>query len=486
MVVIGSVLAGAVAAVLSGQDAGFDVRNYHWYDAWAVLHGRYDLDVAPAQLQSFFNPALDVLYYACIAGIGGVGGAAVLGGLHGLVPGLAGCLALRLLPADQPGRLVLAAAVSTSAVIAPVFLAEVGASHGDLPVAALVLGGVLALLGSSPRSPVVWGALTGLALGLKPTVAPFVLAGIPVLAARFGVRSLAIAGIAGASGWVIGGGWWAALLLIRTGNPFFPMLNDVFQSDWAAHEHFFDQGYFPSGVDWVLLPFRMAQGGEVSWFYEWRDARLGVLLLLGVGVALRDRHRTDLHLALMWGAVAYLLWLRSSAMVRYLAPLEAAAPALIVASSVRMVQGRLGRAGALGALILLALWMRPAEYERIPWSEPALQVRLPPLPSGPAPVIVTAGDAANSYLAPSFPPAWRHVRIVSSVLWHEDETLLHHKASEILKDGDPVLFLTGQDGESMPDALLSFGRRADMTRCAPVLSPFDEGVLLCPTKRLSP
>ena len=371
-------------------------------------------------------------------------------------------------------------------MFAPVFLAEVGASHGDLPVAALVLGGVLAMLSPSPRGPVLWGVLTGLAVGLKPTVAPFVAAGVPVLAARFGIRSLATAAVAGLAGWGVGGGWWAVLLLSRTGNPFFPMLNDLFQSDWASHEHFFDQGYFPSGIDWIILPLRMAQGGEVSWFYEWRDARLGVLFIVGSAVALRGKARTDLHLALVWALVAYLLWLRSSAMVRYLAPLEAAAPALIAASIVRLAPMRLAHAGVFATLLFGALWMRPADNERAPWSDPAIPVQLPPLPSGSSPVVVTAGDAANSYLAPSFPRSWRHVRIVSSVLWHEDETLLHQKASRILETGDPVLLLTGQEGECMPEALTSFGLRADMTRCAPVHSPLDEGVLLCPTRRINP
>jgi hypothetical protein len=488
--VLGCVLLGAAMALAAGQDAGFDLRNYHWYDAWAALHGRLALDVAPAQLQTYFNPALDVVYYAALRGLGSAGGAAAMGALHGLVPGLVGCLALRLLPSESP-RVPLAALCAGSAAWAPVFLAEVGTSQGDLIIAALVLAGLLVLLQPSGVRPALgWGVLTGLALGLKPTAAPFVLAGLPVVWLRHGRPGLVASGAGGVAGWSWGGGWWAALLMARYRNPFFPMMNGVFRSDWAAHDHFFDQGYFPAGADWLLLPLRMAQGGEVSWFYAWRDARMAVLLLLAgawlwarrggqAGSGGRDR---DVRHLLLWAGLAWLAWLRSSSMIRYLAPLEAAAPVLCVAALAGLAPRRVG-ALALGCLGALALWLQPADYERVPFADPALAIGLPPLPDGPSPVVVTAGEPANSYIAPAFPPAWRHVRVVSSVLWHEDETLLQQRAAALLATADPVLLLTGQDGEGMPEALRTFGLVAT-PRCLPVETPLEDGVLLCQVERL--
>ena len=54
---------GALLSVLRGQDANWDLKNYHLYNAWAWLHGRLALDLAPAGLQSFFNPLLDMPYF---------------------------------------------------------------------------------------------------------------------------------------------------------------------------------------------------------------------------------------------------------------------------------------------------------------------------------------------------------------------------------------------------------------------------------------
>ena len=61
-------LLGAGCALALGQDSGHDLRNYHWYNPWALLNGRLSIDLAPAQLQTYFNPSLDLLYYGLIQG----------------------------------------------------------------------------------------------------------------------------------------------------------------------------------------------------------------------------------------------------------------------------------------------------------------------------------------------------------------------------------------------------------------------------------
>src|SRR5262245_55289396 len=50
---------GALAVVL-GQDANWDLRNYHWYNPYALLTGRFEFDLAPA---SYYNSILDVPLY---------------------------------------------------------------------------------------------------------------------------------------------------------------------------------------------------------------------------------------------------------------------------------------------------------------------------------------------------------------------------------------------------------------------------------------
>ena len=60
------VLAG-IASILLRQDSNWDLQNYHLYNAWAFVHDRYGLDWAPAQLQSFHSPYLDLPFFALLA-----------------------------------------------------------------------------------------------------------------------------------------------------------------------------------------------------------------------------------------------------------------------------------------------------------------------------------------------------------------------------------------------------------------------------------
>ncbi|HET9047075.1 MAG TPA: hypothetical protein VFO33_08960, partial [Casimicrobiaceae bacterium] len=58
----------AGVAIALGQDANWDLQNYHFYDPWALIHGRaLGHDVAAAQLQTYLNPLLDVPFYAMVA-----------------------------------------------------------------------------------------------------------------------------------------------------------------------------------------------------------------------------------------------------------------------------------------------------------------------------------------------------------------------------------------------------------------------------------
>src|ERR1700690_2053418 len=55
-VILGSLLAGALYTWLTGEDINWDWRNYQEYGAFALLNGRFDIDVAPGGFQTFLNP----------------------------------------------------------------------------------------------------------------------------------------------------------------------------------------------------------------------------------------------------------------------------------------------------------------------------------------------------------------------------------------------------------------------------------------------
>ena len=56
----------ALVSLLRGQDTNWDLRNYHLHNAWALIEGRVGVDLAPAQMQSYFAPLLDVPYFLLV------------------------------------------------------------------------------------------------------------------------------------------------------------------------------------------------------------------------------------------------------------------------------------------------------------------------------------------------------------------------------------------------------------------------------------
>ena len=83
-VIFGSLLAGAFYAWFAGEDVNWDWLNYHEYGAFALLNGRFEIDVAPGGLQTFLNPLVYVPAYLLRHGIGAPFWGILLGAIHGL------------------------------------------------------------------------------------------------------------------------------------------------------------------------------------------------------------------------------------------------------------------------------------------------------------------------------------------------------------------------------------------------------------------
>ena len=67
VILLSGALVSGLLAIRTGKDLNWDLFNYHFYNGWAILTSHSWTNIAPAQLQSFFNPALDILQYLLIA-----------------------------------------------------------------------------------------------------------------------------------------------------------------------------------------------------------------------------------------------------------------------------------------------------------------------------------------------------------------------------------------------------------------------------------
>ncbi len=65
---VACVAVSSAVSIALGQDANWDLQNYHFYGPWALLEGRaFGCDIAAAQLQTYLNPLLDLPFYAMVA-----------------------------------------------------------------------------------------------------------------------------------------------------------------------------------------------------------------------------------------------------------------------------------------------------------------------------------------------------------------------------------------------------------------------------------
>jgi hypothetical protein len=230
------------------QDANLDLLNYHLYNLFALLNGKVALNLGAAEMQSYFNPTLEIPYFlmprywpAPLTGL-------VMGWLHGLNFILLVFIAHRILPGmaveDHHRVPVL---LGISACLSAGFLSELGNTMGDNMTALFILASLFIVLGNEDQngsrrlyralSCLLSGLVMGIATGLKLTNAIYAAALCVALlfdvgspATRFQQAfSFGIGVIAGIS---VSAGYCFLKLWHVFGNPLFPQFNNIFNSPW--------------------------------------------------------------------------------------------------------------------------------------------------------------------------------------------------------------------------------------------------------------
>ncbi|WP_426661248.1 hypothetical protein [Rhodanobacter aciditrophus] len=409
-------LLGVLGSVLQKQDASWDLRNYHLYNAWAMLHGRQSLDLVAAGMQSFFNPLLDLPYY--LLGTGPLEHMPrVLAGLQGLWYGGLVFVLLRIAArlADLQGRVfdasdlfaVLIGATGTMAV------SQLGMSSNEMPLALLVLLAICLLLpicvseptARSGRRVLLAGLLCGLAAGLKPTAIVYPPAMMCALLAASGWRhrawrlGLLFAGAA-LGGFLVAYGWWGWALYRLTGNPVFPMFNQVFRSGWVPTVSGTDGQFLPRSIgQWLFYPFYWVRENQrVVTEVSFADPRyaLGMLALLGLALSAWFRRRQPprgreaMRLLAVFVALAYVAWLALFSILRYAIPIEALT-GLLALAALRALSWRAHGGGAwrpwlawcmAGLFLLSAGCSRYPNWGHVRYAGAVFDVRAPAVEPG--------------------------------------------------------------------------------------------------------
>lgn len=425
---------------LRGQDENYDLLNYHFYNAWAFFNHRYAQDYFVAGIQGYFDPVLDLPYYLLASGPL-AHHPALLSAVAGIPYGVT--LSLTYLLADNlVGRLNLPAAWQRAMlVICCVALAgtgaatwsQVGTTTNELTTTVVVLFAVLLFVRgfaangeyvASYWRPILVGALLGLATGLKLTAAVYAPAmGVVVLLAprsiRLGLRDAILYGAASASVLLLSYGPWGWHLYQQTGNPFFPMFNDFFNSPWAAAAAWRDPRFFPKSLmQWLFYPFYWLGYNEHTVMeLNFRDARFAAFYIVSaitVGVGLFGTSRAKkftvalrpIFLILAFTAMAYMIWLAMFSILRYAVVLEILVCILTLLLLVELGGMLFGRSAHLpsvviGALLTIALvaYARPPDWGHVAYGRSVFATDVPKVSSD---TMVIFANQAMGFLAPLF------------------------------------------------------------------------------------
>jgi hypothetical protein len=354
------VCAGALSVWL-GQDANWDLKNYHVYNPWAALNNRAPLDLFAAGIQSYLNPTLDLPYYLLafrwlsdkpkiVAFLAGLPfGALVFLVVHCAVT------VLKDFAADSSRLPVTAALLAAFGVSGSATLPQVGTTFNEIQVSLLIVGGVAVILSGVagqrkllPISNAIWaGLLFGLAAGLKLTAAIYAPAAVIALFVvaeprKKAAGTLVVFCFAWSVGFVTAFGWWALQLYQWTGDPMFPMFESFFHSRWLSAGTWVDSQFKAKSLFqaifypffWVHTKSRTVAEPVFS------DPRFAVAMIafgLFGAVALFSRARLPAvgrrkglefkipktgRFVLLFVLVAYVIWVSTFSILRYAVTIE--------------------------------------------------------------------------------------------------------------------------------------------------------------------
>ncbi len=377
-----------IAAVHTGGDSTWDLRNYHLYNPLAFFNGRIASDIAPAGIQSYFAPTLDIPYYFLVRNIRNVSIInAILEIPHAIAIGLVYLLTVRLLRAG-PREIALRATAAIATLIGATGAATTpvaATTMSDMIPVSLILGGLLLFIGAPDHRRGLMARiaaasfLVGAAVGLKLTfiVAAFGLSVAILLqpapqGSSFPAR-FAVLALGGLLGGLATAGWWWVFAWQHWGSPVFPLYNNIFRSPLVSPEPHNDTRFLPpSFLTTFLYPFLWAMPS--NWAAKFhltvqvgesylRDPRIAIALVsdlvLLISIAVRRTWRADRNLAFMavFFLTSLIAWELEFSIFRYLSFLELISGTLIAAAVVRLSasQGIRPLALAMFGVVLVAL-----------------------------------------------------------------------------------------------------------------------------------
>lgn len=492
-----ALLPGLVLVLLRGVDNNWDMRNYHLYNPHAWLTGRMLTDIAPAQLQTFHNPLLDVPFYLLATS----GLDARWTSLWLTLPfALAIWLLLRLQTALSPAlptrtsQAVLAFLALTGAAT----YSTIGNSMNDGFVAAAILGALVLMMVPERASYRRWmmaGVLAGAVMGLKLTASAYCIS--------LAIMALAVAGpwkdrllrvsslgLGGLLGFIASYGYWGWTLFKRYGNPFFPYYNNFFKSPVLGLNDYADDRFRAHGLgEALLVPFELLRKGILHSEIYLKDPRLLIGLLGFISFLLIARKqfpalRRRAAMLAVFFLSGLILWALQYGIYRYAATLELLG-SLALVLAVSCLPKRRTLALLVTALLVTAATSRPNWGHSRLWT-PMFGIQPAPVEANAMVLIATPEPVA--FMALGLPESVRLIAVHNNILMPADCSQMQQAVKQAIESHRGPFWLLSQDpadvrkGETV---LRDFYGMQRSGRCWDYPSSLTTA-RLCPQERVAP
>ena len=344
------IFACVCGAVFRYDMAWWDFINYHYYNAWAFLNDRLNVDIIPAFANTFFSPFIELPSYFLANALNDHSAvfSAVMAVPYGLLLFIVYKIAALFFSSDTTeGRSRIGLTLLLCVCSTPVFSEISGTTHEHIQ-SFFVLSALYLLLKGlkehilSVKSVVFSGFILGAAAGLKLTYASFAAAtGIALIVFykqyKNPFKTIAFFTLAGVVGFLVSYGYWGWILWKNFQNPFFPFFNSVFHSPYWEGPDYGDTRYFDlSWLNVLFYPFYTVfkvKGDFTLHRFLISHLRLivGVFVFIAVFISVVKKHikrvkETDndflLHFLMFWMFVVYVFWLCLFRIYRYMFPFE--------------------------------------------------------------------------------------------------------------------------------------------------------------------
>lgn len=521
-VLLFSILMCGCLSVIFGKELCWDLAHYHFYNPFALISGRRDIDFWPnSYIHQFINPTIDLLTYLLITYFTPWKTEFILGAIHGINIWLLFLIAQFFI--QKPHKILLALSLAILGLLGPTTLPGIGSFQNDNLICIFILGFLFLQLKAftayknDSAFPYFYlatsGFILGLGFGLKLTAGIYIAgAVIATLLSPFSIhykiKAILTWGTTAVLGMLITNGYWMVLMWQEHHNPFFPFFNRIFQSPDFLSVDWRDTRFLPNTLSQTLFfPFYFSWDGRTA-DAPFRDFRFAVLYPLFIFSGLKwlwekykgevdtARHSLIQYWLFAFYIFSYFIWQFYFSIARYLAPLEMLAPLVIYLLVKTIVRDTLIR--FVCAFIIfygLLVVMSPIPMIRAPWYDRSFfNVRLPKeiknIPNATVLMTYTAyvmnrDPRPQTYLIPFFPSGWRFIGVP---FWNQKylsaQTTTRDIAAHLPGKGNKIFLLTSDI--NMPELYHSarkFGLVPD-GKCEKIFSDRQAvthlNVLLCP------